>query len=247
MTDEPLTADEFREASNHAIRAVLNLYIEVRSLFAELASALGSEDPALAPITKSLRPRLRKAHYEDRVLPRWIGFVYRPDEGDDDAMLTEEEEEEDESDTEIANVKGNRVVIPWRGSLAYARAILYQPGRLDWEPVLQWGVLTDATVAAAGYPQELGLNVRVPQLRAVLHEVPEQPGAAAKERVVSRLKTAPIKGLSVPASDRNVRLRIPCPPASRPLYSIHGTAEVASVAAELRQLWTKHNGEPGSG
>jgi hypothetical protein len=123
--------------------------------------------------------------------------------------------------------------------MAFARAILYQPGRLDWEPVVQFGVLTGARVAVRDYPQEQGLNLRVPTLRVVLYEIPEEPGAQARKEIVCRrLRVPPVKGAST--KDRDVRLVVPCQPRTRPLYSLDSTEQVASLAAEIRQLWEQH-------
>jgi hypothetical protein len=238
MSEERLTEAEFREATNHAIRAVLNIYTEVRDLFGELASALGTAEPALGPITRALQPKARKAHYQDRILPRWSGYIYRLDEGEDTPV---EDEDDDDGDSETGGVKGRRVIIPWGGSMAFARAILYQPGRLDWEPVIQYGVVTGARVAVRDYPQEQGLNLRVPALRVVLYEIPEeQGGIERKEIVCRRLRIPPVKGITSSTKDRELRLSVPCKPKTRPLYSLDSTEKVAHLADEIRQIWEQH-------
>ena len=241
MSEPELSADQFREAANHAIRAVLNLYTEVRNLFAELASALGADEPALAPITNALQPKPRKTHYEDKVLPRWTGYLYRPDEGDEDALVEDDEDEEDGEAEGETLAKGRRVILPWGSAMAFARVILYQPGSMDWEPVVQFGVLTAAHVNIANYPRDEGLNVRMPSLRAVLNEIPEEPKTSLKKELVcKRVKVPSIKGLAASPKERQLRLTLPGAPVVRPLFSIDSTAKVATLANDIRKLWGQH-------
>lgn len=242
MTEKTLTSDQFREASNHAIRAVLNIYTEVRNLFGELTSALGDGEPALAPITNSLQPKPRKTHYDDKVLPRWSGYFYRPDEGDDESPVDDDDDEDDnESEGEVL-AKGRRVILPWDGAMAFARVILYQPGSMEWEPLVQFGVVTAAHVDIANYPREQGLNVRMPTLRAVLYEIPEEPKVNPKKELICRkVKVASIKGVTASAKDRQLRLSLPTPPITQSLFSIDSTAKVAALAGEIRKLWSQHD------
>lgn len=236
MTNNGLTENEFRDAANHSIRAVLNLYTEVRSLFTELANALGDEE--IAPFTNELLPRRGKGRYSDRVLDRYRGYLYRTDEGEDEAAADDEPDDEDD---DAAPKRGRWITLPFGASLLFARAILYQPGRLDVVPILQYGVLTDARVSSDDYPRSKPLQLKRPQLRRVLYPIPERPDVGPMNQVVT-LVPAP-KHKKLRPRHRRLVLTLPEGPKAVPLYQIDSSDKVNEVAKDMVALWGRYGGE----
>ena len=244
MSDEKLTRQEFRDGLKSAIRAVLNTYLDVKDLLTLLARAMSREPNAYVRLGgQSFHPE-SEGSPDAKILKPWMGALFVPDEeAEDDEAAGDDEEQSDEEvddDADERPAKKQAVIIKERGSLLFAKSVIYSSESQDFEPTVLLGCLTDCRVSKLTAKDH---QIVVPRagLKGLLAAVGGEHVAVG--RPVTTKVTVEKKCLEVPqgkkvrSHERRLVFTLATEPVRRALYEIDLAERIPELAADLKNLW----------
>lgn len=239
MSQDTISRDDFREATNHSIRAVLNLYLEVRNLFGELSKILQAGQPSFKVLKGRVIPSSRRHEYEIRILRPWEGRIFLPDDSNDEEDGEEEEDEAgdvEESD-ESSPKKKRTIEIAYGANFLFAKAMIYKPRDMKVEPHLLYGILTNCRIDNPNFSTGKALKLRRPELSKIL--MPFDEDRTSKLETLKTKASISNPGRGVKPDQRRLIFTLPDPPRKISLYEIDERDKVEKIAEEMKVMWEK--------
>jgi hypothetical protein len=234
-----LTSEQFRAAVAAAISGVEHLYREVDLLITRLREEL-AEEPE--PLTLK-RGTLGKSGKEDskRVVVRYeYGALFEPAiaEGED----AEDDDDEDDEDgperlTAGRKAKAKRHEIVAGQPLLAVRIAMYDPRkRADFDPQMQFAVLSDWGLGEAPAPPDDRFTLQSYMLKRVARSLADRVGIAKGTRIrttaAARRSTGREKG-----EDRRLSCSVPAGVEAVSLYSLSSSEALEKVAERMKEMW----------
>jgi hypothetical protein len=170
------------------------------------------------------------------------GALFEPATDEDDAV-DEDEEDEDEDSEEVTaragrKARSNRHEILAGQPLLAVRVALYDARRRgDFEPQLQFAVMSDWALGDSPVQRDEGFTLQSYMLKRVPRALADQAGVSKGTRIRTAAAARPNSGYRK-GKDRKLTCSAPEGIEAVPLYSVSSAEALEGIANRMKEMWT---------